>query len=45
MERIVVYKTSTPDGLAREFASKHGLDYETMLKLQNLLESQIALQT
>lgn len=37
MERIVVFKGSTPDTLARDFAAKHELDNETMLKLKALL--------
>jgi hypothetical protein len=38
MERIVVFKNSTPIGLAQEFANKNNLDYDTMLKLKALLE-------
>lgn len=37
MERIVIYPGNSPDELAEEFAARHGLDYDTMLKLKDLL--------
>jgi hypothetical protein len=41
-ERISVYAHDTPEALAWEFAMRHQLDGAMRLKLERLLEGQIA---
>ncbi len=41
-ERITVFLGDTASELASQFAIKHGLDYNMRLRLEGLLENQIA---